>query len=585
MKQIRWGGLIAFVTLVGGALLFWFVFADQLAKRAVETIGAQIMGAKVELDNADVTLIPAGLTLTRLQVTDPDSSMRNVVEMARIELKIDAGQLFWRKLVVETMSMEGLRFNTPRKQSGALDRRPIFDSRDQKQPAEESDFEFPSLTIPDLETILQSESLESVAAVENARAEFDGKRRAWDQRLADLPDRQALDAYRERLKSIRAGAKGGVQGFLGGATDLIAVRNELKADLDRISRARVVLREDLAGLKQRLDEVARMPASDFKRLKEKYSLTESGLTNLGRLLIGPMFGQWTDTAFLWYGRLKPILDRIPEKRKNVEVTKPLRAKGLDVRFKETYPVPSFWVKTAQASLTIPAGAFSARLSDASSDQRIVGRPATIQVEGKELKNLKLVAVNGEFNRLDPARSRDAATIRLRGATLPKRPLSKSDTFPVELSTADMDLDLSVELLGERLSGSGSARLANVAISSSPPEKAGLAARAAAEALGRVKTFRVEMELDGAPSNYDINLTSDLDRVLKDAVQQQIRKEADLFEQRLGVAIAERVDKDLDQLRENLNGFDGLIGELAARTELGDALLKQAVSAAGPKLPF
>ena len=89
MKQwIRWQGLGVFVIVVIIVFGFWYLFIDGIVERAIEQQATKAVGAKVDLESADLTLFPAGLRLIRLQVTNPDEPMRNAVEISRVNLSI-----------------------------------------------------------------------------------------------------------------------------------------------------------------------------------------------------------------------------------------------------------------------------------------------------------------------------------------------------------------------------------------------------------------------------------------------------------------------------------------------------------------
>ena len=119
-KWLRWQGLIVFGVVSCIILIFWIFLVDTIVKRTIEKAGTKVVGAKVELADADVRLFPPGLTLTNLQVTNPDSPMFNAVEAGRIDFSPDVLNLLKRKIIIDTMAIEGVRFNTSRKTSGAV---------------------------------------------------------------------------------------------------------------------------------------------------------------------------------------------------------------------------------------------------------------------------------------------------------------------------------------------------------------------------------------------------------------------------------------------------------------------------------
>ncbi len=93
---------------------------DGWVKGVIEGAGTRAVGAKVELDAADLSLFPVGLSLTRLQVTNPKTPMTNAVEVAKVRMGLDGLNLLRRKVIIEEMALEGLRLSTPRTTSGAV---------------------------------------------------------------------------------------------------------------------------------------------------------------------------------------------------------------------------------------------------------------------------------------------------------------------------------------------------------------------------------------------------------------------------------------------------------------------------------
>ena len=104
MKRfIRFKGLVAFVIIIVVFGIFWFFFVDGIVKRLIQKYGTQAVGARVEVGAADLSLFPVGLKLEHLKVTDPDSPMKNAVEINRISLSLEPSSLFRRKIIVKEM--------------------------------------------------------------------------------------------------------------------------------------------------------------------------------------------------------------------------------------------------------------------------------------------------------------------------------------------------------------------------------------------------------------------------------------------------------------------------------------------------
>ena len=206
--MIRWKGLIAFVAVIALGIVLWLFFVDGFVERMIEKTGTWIVGAKVELDDADLSIFPLGLNLRRLQVTDPDKPMTNTVDIKRTVLSLDSLNLLRRKLIIERMAMEGVRFGTERKTSGALKRKPVDDEDELKeQGKEESRITLPSFEVPDVNEILKREELQSLKLVESLRKEVQDQKQSWQKRLEGLPDKKDFDDYEKRIEVLRSEKK------------------------------------------------------------------------------------------------------------------------------------------------------------------------------------------------------------------------------------------------------------------------------------------------------------------------------------------------------------------------------------------
>jgi uncharacterized protein (TIGR03545 family) len=113
-------GLIAVIGFFILIALIWFVVVDWVVEMAIETQGTKAVGARVDVAGADLSLFPAGIEVRGLQVTNPDSPMRNALDVRRIYSDIELMPLIKRKVVIDNLRMEGIRLDTPRKTSGAV---------------------------------------------------------------------------------------------------------------------------------------------------------------------------------------------------------------------------------------------------------------------------------------------------------------------------------------------------------------------------------------------------------------------------------------------------------------------------------
>lgn len=579
---IRWQGLAVFLGVVIIFSLFWFLLIDGLVERMIEKSGTRAVGAKVELDKADLSLLPAGLKLIRLQITDPDKPMTNAVEIAQINLSLETLNLLRRKIIIEEMTVDGIRMNAPRKRSGAVVSRPSAPPPASRQAPKKGlcgEIELPTFRMPDVSEVLKREKLQSLELVESLQKDIQNTQKKWQKQLQELPDKAKFDEYRSRIQQLKSKRKAGLGGLLSGAGDVANLKGDLETDLNRLKRAQQGFNRKMTSLKVQVDQATKAPLKDVERLKKKYSISPQGLTNLSRLLLGYQLCGWMEKSIAWYERMKPVLERVKKKEKGHEAVKPMRGKGVNIRFKEHAPLPDFLIRKAKARLQLQDDDLKGKIENITPDQDILGIPLTFRFSGENMKRLDAITIDGSLDHIIPSRSKDKVNFNVEGYEVRDMSLSDKSEWPVTLKTAVADLDIRALLRGENISANLIAGLKSVRLSAGSHEADSPLAQAMASALSNISQFTVNADLNGTLEDYDIQVTSDLDRVLKSASSKVVQEQAAALEKELKKAISAKVGGPLEQTKGRLSALDAIGNELSNRLNLGNGLLS------GLKLPF
>ncbi len=594
-KWIRWWGLGAFLVVVAVIGFLWVFFVDGWVKRLIEDVGTNVVGAKVDLDHADVSLFPVGLTLTRLQVTNPKAPMTNAVEVGRIAMGLDGLNLLQRKVIVEEMSVEGVRMGTPRTTSGAV--KPV------KEPATEEKgmiaISLPSLEVPDVNTILQNEDLETMRLIEELKADLKQEKATWEARLQNLPGKAHVAKYKERVKQLKAATKGGLEGILGGVGEVQSLKEEIDRDLQSLKDAQKEFDEKVALLKRRLEQIKTAPQRDIQHLQTKYNLSPQGLANLSQTLLGSQIGSWVHQGVAWYERAKPFLEgaqAMGASQAGPEVQKPLRGKGVDVHFTEEQPLPDFLVRLARVSLNLDVGNLDGTIHNVTSDQPTLGKPLTFAFAGDQLKGVNAVALEGMLNHIVPAQSRDQLTLKAKGYELDDVALSKDAKWPVTLKSGLGDITMETTLEGSSLSAQGSGHLHALQLAAGVSGDTNPLTKSLSSAVSGISQLSLTANVTGTLDNYAVKLSSDLDRILQDAAGKMVNELAAKFGGELKAAISAKIAEPMKELQDTLGGFNALGGDLGDRlgqhTEVLNSLLEKSLPSkslkklpGGLKLPF
>jgi len=563
-RWIRWQGLLAFVVIIVLTAIFWFFFIDNIIKNNIEKYGSKAVGAKVEVKEADLSLIPFGLKLNSVQIANPNAPMKNAVEFKRAAMSIEFGKLLMRKVIIDEMSMEGLKFNTERQKSGALSKKRTETVKAKKE--KKSGPSLPSFEIPEAEDILAKADLKTINAAKELKSDIRKAKNNWQERLNSLPDKQKLQNYKERIEKLKSSSDG-ISGMLGKAKEASSLKNDIQSDLSKIRQAAKDFKEQKNELRNKIETVTSLPAQDVNRLMDKYAFSPAGAENYTRLLFGDKAADYLNTALYWYEKIIPYIEGSKNKQDKKEVTK-TRAEGEKVYFNEKEPLPRFLVKTLNADVSLEAGDLRGTIRNITSSQRILGKALTFDFSGKKLDKADSVAFTGSIDH-SSANYTDNFNINTKNYRVNKITLSESSKLPVKIEKAAADINGKAEVSGGKLNMNIAAMMNNVNFSQVPGGD--IAADALKTALSEISDFRIQADVKGTLDNYNMKLSSTIGQNLKNAMNKVVSSQTAKLKDDLRKRIMAKVDKPIENLKQEYAGLDSIQKELNSRLKIGSDL--------------
>jgi uncharacterized protein (TIGR03545 family) len=581
-RWIRWKGLIAFAVAVLLIGLVWLLVVDAVVRKTIETVGTRTIGARVELADADLSLFPAGLRLTGLAVTNPDAPMENAVEIGRMQMDLDPGYLIRRKVIVNSLRLEGLAFNTARQTSGEVPglskkragkEKPSF-SETSKAALEKvcGAIKMPSLSQPDIEAILEKESLESLTAAADLKEKLTAEKTKWERELGRLADEKTLQDYRNRINQLK-NTGSSLSAILGAAGEVRKLQADIQKDLDLLKSAQKTFTTDLKKYQQQVRQLADAPKKDLERLMNEYSLSPKGLANLSQLIFGEKLCAWMQTGAAWYAKVRPHLDRIPvNAEESFQEQTPLRGKGQNIRFAERPPMPDFLIRSLKIDAALAVGKLTGKAENLTLEQDVLGRPATFAFLGREMQRIAALNLIGTADFVNPEAPKNSVNLTVKGLGLENLALTDEKFLPLALGHATGDLNLNLKTLSDALDADLAAEFHSVQFLTGGGDDAAPMVQAIQSALAGIKRFSLNAGVTGTLKAFSVDVTSDLDDILKSAVSSLVKKEAGKFKAKLNQEISARRQGPLGEARESLGGLEGIEKELARRLDLGNDLL-------------
>ncbi len=550
LKWIRWPGFLAFIAIVGGFSVLMVFFAGMLIKSAIEEYGSEGLGAQINVDYVRLSLSPLGFNVGRVQVTNPDAPMTNAAEIKAIAFEVEFWSLWMGQFVIDEMSVDGVRFNTPRSTSGAL----VKKAKEEEKNSEPSVLDEAVEELPSTDEMLAREPLQTDIVSEQLQVLYDERKAKIDELTQGLMSEEKLKAYQEEIEELSSGKLKSLEDFKQRKERLSQINKELKQEKEKISQAKEAYSSSYKELNAKLKELKGAPSQDLKDLKSKYRLDGAGATNLSRLLFGEQAAQWTTTTLSWYEKAKPYL----EATKGDEKVKVVRKKGRYIHYGGVEALPEFLLREARIDVLLEAGHLDGKLTDLTHQPEVLRRPAKLVVNGNELTGYESIHIQGEFNHVDPENSFDVVDFQVKKMEVSDFNVSKDNDFALKLAKANANITGKGIVKNQKLDLKVDTKFSEAYFESSA--KSGFA-RQVGELMEEIRQFTIDVEAKGNLKDLDTSIDSSLDKQLKIAFDNKIDAKQAEIEAELKAKLAKKLDdkagKYSGDIQEMLKGGKAL----------------------------
>lgn len=552
---------LAFVLAVGALIaIFLLLISDRLIEWGMERAGSAIVGAKVEFDDVDFRLFSASMSWGRLQVTNPQSTMRNMIETGLVEFNISLEPLLLRRFVIQNMQADSVRFNTERATDGALAgtraTNPGAVGRVQELVYDELE-SLPGYRIADLEevdidSIITILSLLTPSVIDSLAEVTDSIYQYWENRFENLPSQEQVDRLETQLESIQ--------------TDELESPREIREALEAVQRIASTVDSLQRSLNQvgtqlgsdvemvgGYDEiVSRVISEDVDRASQIADLPEITSDEVTRVIFGPeiannLLGILNIIgAARYYG--SSVRDEDPPRREE-----PPRLAGQTIRYTGARNWPKLWIQNISLSAVI-AGVFGrGSVQNLSSYQELIGEPITFLISGAG--NGRSLELGGMFDYLGEI-PKDSVRLNVAGIPLRNIDITSSPIFPFSIENGSGMATGALSFVGDRFLSQADFVGEGLAFATEDTGKAtdGQLRTLLDSMLETVSSMSVGMVTEYVENRFSLDLNSDIGGVVAGAVGQALGERIRAFRSE----IRNRVDQ---QVQENRSTLQGRISQL------------------------
>ncbi len=563
---IRWKGtgpLLLFVGLLVGG---WLLFADRLAKGAFESVGTAIVGAKVEVGRLHLDLSHGRVALNGLVVASPDEPLRNLLEADELTADIGVAPLLEKKVVIDRLAANGLRFGTARQSDG----RTAGPSDGIK--AQVGEF-VQRLDVPILQLVvgkvevgqLDPNVLFTGREAQALVARVDSAQTAWSAAVGGLDVQAAGDSGVAMAGRLR-NAKPTDIGLLADARRTLSQVRQARDRVEAVDRA---VNSGIASLQAGAADLAAVRQRDFAIARRVLKVPSLDLPSMGAALFGPAAAARFQRALYWSRVAREYMPAglLPQGAPGASW---VRRAGTSVRFPREHTLPGFLLRDAELSFIIDATApaarqrrYAGRLVGLTSSPRLYGRPTTLLAEAP---GVRVVAALDHVRRVP----RDTGAGTAQGAALPGLDLP---SLPLHLAPGQGTVTLSFALVGDSLRGRWSVHTdaARWVRDSGAPE--GSAAQVLVErVITGVRTLDISARLSGTIDSPSLSVSSNLDRAVGDQLRAVLADEIEVADQQIRARVDSlfQTQVQLANSRVTMLGGDVYTRVGAQRMRLTDA---------------
>jgi uncharacterized protein (TIGR03545 family) len=544
----RWKAIVPLVLFLAVLVGAWLLFADRLGRLALQRGGTAALGAKVEVRSFHFSLGGGSVTVRGLVAASPFDSTQNLLEADELTADLDLLPLLEKKVAIDRLAANGLRFGTARTTSGFVPSSGPSASA-QIMANVKSWAAQPALQVPILQLAtgklsvdsLDPRKLQTVQAAESLAARADSSRRAWSAGFDSLDAKTTADsavAFAQRLRGARP-------------TDLALLRDarrmldRVKQTRDRLTALERGVKAGGATLDQGLASLQAARRRDYDFARSLIRLPPIDATSIAWVLFGPEAVRKFQRA-LYYTQLgrtympPGLLPRAHDGPKRA------RRPGTTVEFPRANRPPGFLLRDAELSFFLGDDStgprrYAGKLQGLTSAPALYGRPTTLEVRAPT------VTADGMFDHVH-ATSRDVMGATVRGVSLPAIALPG---LPLRVTPGRGDVSLGFALYGDSLRG----RWTVSAPAATWQRDSGAAGELAADVVWRVvsgiENLDLTAELGGTLSHPELHVRSNLDQAVSDRLRSMIGAEVDAAESRLRVEVDRFADQQVAPLKTQL----------------------------------
>ena len=598
MKIIRWSFLLTTIIIIALVAVFNILFFDKILKKVIISTGQIAVGAKVEIDYLKTSFKNCSVTINGFRAADKNNYFKNLIDIEKARFDVRFAPLLRKKVVIDEMSIDGLRWQTDRKTSGELPKKKksnqeskfakMFKSAKEKTVAEFNDL--PSVETFnkiqdqiknfDINKLIEDSGLSSIKEVEKVSTDLQNKYKSYQDKVNNFNYEEKINKAKALVDDISKSKFGSLADIANTAkkvNELKAMKKEFDDILTELNNAKKDVNATIDVTKQIKNTVTK----DVNMICEKISIPTLNTKNISQMIFGTKWVSRVEKVLYYISIIKQYIPEGSDEKEVKEVKQ--RALGRDIIFREKL-YPSLLISLMKLSGTTAKTKeeqgidFSGLIKNISSSPSLVGSPITLELNGNNAT--QKLAVNGLFDHRTKD-SKDNIKVELTGLSGTILNIEPNDYLPL-VDTAKVNVAGTFDLNNSGFLCSADIAFRDIKEKALNSIEGNL--KYLAQITNSIKSFDVNLTAQTQDSeNLDVKINSDIDKKLYDAMSKmfsaKVNEAKDKIRQKvneLAQAKVKEIEKSLqgqkDEVLKQINDKIGAIDNI--EKIIGDALKKQ-----------
>ena len=598
MKIIRWSFLLTTIIIIALIAILNILFFDKILKKVIISTGQTIVGAKVEIDYLKTSFKNCSVTINGFRAADKNDYFKNLVDIEKVRFDVRFAPLLRKKIVIDEMSLDGLRWQTDRKTSGELPKKKKSNKESKfakmfKTAKDKTVTEFNNLPSVemfnkiqdqiknfDVNKLIEDSGLSSIKEVEKVSADLQNKYKSYQDKINNFNYEEKINrakALAEDLSKSKFGSLADIANTAKKVNELKTLKKEFDDILVELNNAK----KDVSATIDVTKQIKNTITNDVNMICEKISIPTLNTKNISQMLFGTKWVNRVEKVLYYISIIKQYIPEGSDEEEVKEVKQ--RALGRDILFREKlYPsllISLMKVTGTTAKTKEETGIdFSGLIKNISSSPKLVGAPVILELAGNNAT--QKLAVNGLFDHRTKD-SKDNIKVEMEGLSGTILNIEPNDYLPL-IDTSKVNVAGSFDLNNSGFLCSADIAFRDIKEKALNSVEGNL--KYLAQITNSIKSFDVNLTAQTQDSeNLNIKINSDIDKKLYDAISKlfsaKVNEAKDKIKQKVNELAQEKakeIEKNLqgqkDAVLKQINEKIGVVNNI--ESIIGDVLKKQ-----------